>query len=284
MSITLSIASASAPAPAPTLQRLTRSIGAVIRGVDLGEPLTSDVAQFVADAVTEHQVVFVRDQDLTAAQLHDLASTFGALTVHPVDQVAGTPKGVTTISDTASRPPAEFDWHTDLSWTAEPPSWGFLHAVEIPATGGDTMWASGFAMYERLGERLRHFCERRHAIHRPSCELIGSVRRHRGDEVAIEVLRRFPPVAHPLVRHHPVSGRPALWLSPLYMTQIEAMSSADSAALLDVLHRGIEDPDVQVRWRWRDGDVAIWDERSTVHRALGDHFPQTRVMRRCTID
>jgi taurine dioxygenase len=110
------------------------------------------------------------------------------------------------------------------------------------------------------------------------------VRRHRGDEIAIELLRRFPPVAHPLVRRHPVNGRPALWLSPLYMTQIEATSSADSAALLDVLHRGIEDSEVQVRWKWREGDVAIWDEQSTVHRALGDHFPQTRVMRRCTVD
>ena len=271
-------------AAAPTLQVITPSIGAVIRGIDLGDHLTFDDAQLIADAVTEHQVVFVRDQHLSADRLHNLAAQFGELTVHPVDQVAQTPKGVTTISDTATRPPAEFDWHTDLSWTSAPPRWGFLHAVEIPATGGDTLWASGFAMYERLGDRVRRFCEQRHAIHRPSQQLISSVRRHRGDEIAIELLRRYPPVAHPLVRRHPVNGRPVLWLSPLYMTQIEAMSSADSAALLDVMHRGIEDPDVQVRWRWREGDVAIWDERSTVHRALGDHFPQTRVMRRCTVD
>ena len=271
-------------APAPIVHRLTRSIGAVLGGIDLGEPLNTDAAQILADAVTEHQVVFVRDQHLTAEQLHVLASQFGELTVHPVDRVAGTPKGVTTISDTATRPPAEFDWHTDLSWTATPPRWGFLQAVEIPSRGGDTLWASGFAMYDRLGDRLRRFCEQRYAIHRPSPELISSVRRHRGDEIAIALLRRYAPVAHPLVRRHPVSGRPALWLSPLYMTQIEATSRADNAAVLDVLHRGIEDPDVQVRWKWREGDIAIWDEQSTVHRALGDHFPQTRVMRRCTID
>lgn len=271
-------------APRPTVHRLTRSIGAVIRDLDLGETLTPDATGLISEAVTEHQVVFVRDQHLSAAALHDLAAQFGTLTVHPVDRVAQTPKGVSTISDTATRPPAEFDWHTDLSWTAEPPRWGFLHAVEVPATGGDTLWASGFAMYERLGERLRRFCEQRHAIHRPSQHLISSVRRHRGDEIAIELLRRYPPVAHPLVRRHPVSGRPTLSLSPLYMTQVEAMSAADSAALVDLLNRGIEDPDVQVRWQWREGDVAIWDERSTVHRALGDHFPQTRVMRRCTVD
>lgn len=271
-------------ASGPTLLPLGRSIGAVIGGVDLGRPLTREIVRFVGDVVTEHQVVFIRGQRITATQLHELASRFGALTVHPVDRVAGTPKGVTTISDTATRPPAEFDWHTDLSWTAEPPRWGFLHAVEIPATGGDTLWASGFAMYERLGGRLRSLCERRHAIHRPSHDLIDSVRRHRGDDIAIELLRRYPPAAHPLVRSHPVSGRPALWLSPLYTTQIEAMSRADSATVLDVLHRGIEDPEVQVRWCWREGDIAIWDEQSTVHRALGDHFPQTRIVRRCTID
>jgi taurine dioxygenase len=270
--------------PAAGIRPMTGTIGAVVDGIDLSRPLGPIERELIDRAVTEHQVVFFRDQCLSAAEQHDLAAHFGELTVHPVDRVAGTPKGVTTITDDITHPPAEFDWHTDLSWTPKPPRWGFLHAVEVPATGGDTLWASGFAMYDRLDRRTQAWCDELTAIHRPGRDLVATVRRHRGDAVAAELLRRYPPVGHPLVRRHPVSGRPALFLSPLYTCHIDGLVSYDSSALFDELHRMIDDPAVQVRWQWRQGDVAIWDERSTCHRALGDHYPQTRIMRRCTID
>ena len=263
---------------------LTPTIGAVIEGLDLSVPCSLSEQELIASAVTEHQVVFVRGQRLTASEQHILAAQFGEVTVHPVDRIAGTPKGVTTISDTVARPPAEFDWHTDLSWTARPPRWGFLHAVEIPARGGDTLWASGFGMYERIGRRLQDLCEDLEAVHTPSADLVRSVRRNRGHEIAAELLRRHPPVRHRLVRRHAVSGRDVLWLSPLYTSHIDGLNRHESAELLSVLHRGIENPEVQIRWRWQEGDVAIWDEQSTCHRALGDHYPETRTMRRCTID
>jgi taurine dioxygenase len=83
------------------------------------------------------------------------------------------------------------------------------------------------------------------------------------------------------VRLHALTGRLALWLSPLYTTKVVGLDDTDSRRLLDVLHRQIDDPEVQARWRWAAGDVAIWDETSTSHRALTDHAPQRRTMRRC---
>ncbi|MGH9136425.1 MAG: TauD/TfdA dioxygenase family protein [Acidimicrobiales bacterium] len=270
--------------PRSTLRLLTGAIGAVIDGVDLSLPLSDGDIDMIRTAVTDHQVVFLRDQHLDAEQLGALAGRFGALTTHPVDRIVGSARTVATITDTADRPPAAFDWHTDLSWTARPPSWGFLHAVDVPDVGGDTLWASSFAMYDLLHPQLQQLCEGLAAIHRPSPALVNSVRRRRGDDVALRLLDEYPGAVHPLIRRHPVSGRPALYLSKLYTDRLVGDTGIDADLLLDRLNRGLDDPHVQVRWRWRRGDVAIWDEASTCHRALGDHFPRNRTMQRCTIE
>lgn len=258
---------------------MTRAIGALVSGVDVARPLDAAARRQLTRAVAEHQVVFMRRQFLTAETLHAFAAQFGELTVHPVDRVAGTAKPVTTITDSAEHPPAEFDWHTDLSWVAEPPTWGLLNAVEIPATGGDTLWASGAELYRRLDPELRRRLDGASVVHRPTVELVETVRRHRGDEVAARLIAAHPPVAKPLVRRHAVTGQPLLWLSPLYTDGFDTTGTIDVAALA----ADLDDPATHVRWQWQPGDLAIWDETATVHKALGDHYPQRREMRRCTL-
>lgn len=99
-----------------------------------------------------------------------------------------------------------------------------------------------------------------------------------------ELREAFPGAVHPLVREHPVTGRTMLNVSGYWMESIVGMEPTESDWLLSWLKGRVEDPNLQVRWRWREGDVAIWDERSTNHRALSDHYPQHRKMRRCTVD
>ena len=105
-----------------------------------------------------------------------------------------------------------------------------------------------------------------------------------GEEVAERIMAAFPPVEHPLVRSHPVTGRRALFVSGRFMDKIVGMRRDESDALLGFLNHHVEDPNFSVRWHWTEGDVAVWDEASTNHRALSDHFPAHRVMRRCTVD
>lgn len=261
------------------VEPLTPSIGAVVSGVELSVPLDVDTRRRLALAVAEHHVVFLRRQFLTPELFHAFAAQFGELTVHPVDRAAGTPKQVTTITDSAEHPPAGFAWHTDLSWVAEPPTWGLLNAVEIPATGGDTMWASATELYRRLDPQLRRRLEGACVVHRPTAELLATVRRHRGDAVAEQLAAAHPPTAKPLVRRHAVTGQPLLCLSPLYTDRLDTTGTIDVAALA----AGLDDPAVHVRWRWQPGDLAIWDETATAHKALADHYPQRRQMRRCTL-
>jgi taurine dioxygenase len=187
------------------------------------------------------------------------------------------------IVDDADRPPAGFDWHTDLSWTEAPPSLGILHALESPAFGGDTIWASLADAFTSLPASVQDHCRQLRAAHAPDRTLLESVERHHGPEVAIALRRAHPAVAHPLVRTHPITEEPLLYLSPLYLTHLVGLDRRRGDRLLRELDRTLDDPHLQARWSWRAGDVAIWDEASTCHRALMDHFPQRRVMRRCVV-
>jgi taurine dioxygenase len=264
------------------VQRLTGAIGAVVEGVDLAAPLAArDVAR-LRRLIAQHQVVFFRNQQIDHDQHHALAAQFGELAIHPVSRLTGSGRRVSVIDDTPERPPAGFDWHSDLSWTGEPPDLGLLAAITIPPFGGDTLWASGSAIYARLDPTQQRLCRSLRVVHQPDSTLLDSVRRHHGDEVVDQLLAEHPPIEQPLVRLHAETGRPALWLSPLYVTRVVGLDDADSRRVLRGLHRQITDPEVQVRWRWAPGDVAIWDETSTCHMALTDHAPQRRTMRRCT--
>lgn len=264
------------------VERLTGSIGAVVHGLDLSVPLASRDVEHLRQLVAEHQVLFARRQHLDQEQHLALADQFGAPSIHPVGQLTGCGRAISVIDDTADQPPAGFDWHTDLSWTLEPPDLGFLAALVIPPCGGDTLWASGRAIYDRLDPAHQRLCRSLRVVHAPDDALLDTVRRHHGDGIVRRLIAEHPPIEQPLVRLHARTGRPALWLSPLYAARVVGLNDADGQRVLHALHHRIDDPEVQVRWRWAAGDVAIWDETSTCHRALTDHAPQRRTMRRCT--
>ena len=264
------------------VDRLTAAIGAIVEGVDASAPPDPAQVAELQDLVAAHQVVFLRSQDLDRDGFERFAAAFGPLAIPPGARALGRTPTSSVIADSADRPPAGFDWHTDLSWTERPPALGFLSALDIPAVGGDTLWASGFALHDRLDPAMRQLCRSLSLVHRPDEALLATVRSHHGPELADRIAADHPPVAHPLVRRHPRTGRPALWLSPLYADHLSGVGADDGRRLLELLDAKLDDPTVQVRWRWAPGDLAIWDEASTTHRALTDHFPAHRRMRRTT--
>lgn len=265
------------------IDRLSAALGAVVRGVDLRESLSDAAFARIEAALVEHQVLFFRDQDLDDAQHRAFASRFGKLGVFPIAQMLGATNDMSYIEDTAQRAPEADHWHTDISWVAEPPKIAILNARIIPPYGGDTMWASLFAAYDALSPTMQAICEGLSVLHHTTEDFRAAIGRAFGPEVAERMVQEFPPAEHPLVRTHPVSGRPALFVSG-FMDRVVGMNRAESDVLLGYLNGLIDNPNLQVRWNWRPYDLAVWDEASTNHRALSDHYPQHRKMRRCTID
>jgi taurine dioxygenase len=264
----------------PALTRITANIGAQIDGLDLARRIRDTEVELLRSAIAEHLVVVVRAQFLSASQLADVAESFAPILHSPLQAITGDHRSVSTIEDTATRPPAGFPWHSDLSWMHDGPVLGFLNAVSVPDVGGDTLWASTVAVYDGLAVDERIRCESLTAVHAPDDRLLASIANHHGRSAADRLLASHPPIERPLVRVHPVTGRRNVFLSPMYMQGIVGPAGADGA-LLDRLNRRLDDPHVQMRWRWQAGDLVIWDETSTCHRALTDHFPVRRVMRRC---
>jgi taurine dioxygenase len=269
---------------APTVAPVTGAIGAVIDGVDLTAPLDDATVAVIRDALHEHSVVFFHDQDLDEEQQLAFASKLGTVGRYPLNKLFGGTALTSTIEDNADSPPDADGWHTDITWVAEPPAYAVLNAKVIPERGGDTMWTSLFAAYDALSPVMQDLCCRLTVRHHSGDDFRERVARNAGAEMADQIATAFPPVEHPLVRTHPVTGRRALFVSGRFMDQIVGMHRDESDALLGYLNHHIENPNFCVRWRWHEHDLAMWDEASTNHRALSDHFPRHRVMRRCTID
>jgi taurine dioxygenase len=266
------------------VEPVTAAIGAVISGVDLRRPLADATFDRIRAALAAHQVLFFHDQDLDEEQHRAFARRFGPLGKDALAQLIHDPRDLMYIEDTPDKPPGGADkWHTDLGWLAEPPSLGMLNARIIPPHGGDTLWASLFACYDQLSPAMQAFCSGLKVVNRAQGGFLQSAIRTVGPEGVAKVHEAFPPVEHPLVRTHPVSGRPALFLTAT-MEQIVGLTRAESDALIAYFRTLLEDPNIQVRWRWTQYDFAIWDQASTNHRALRDHYPQHRKMRRCTIE
>lgn len=255
--------------------KLTRHIGALIEDVDLKRPLSATTAADIRTALYENSVIFFRDQDLSEERQIEFTKELG-----PIIQTFH--RWVNDIENTADRPPEVDEWHTDVSNTPVPPAMAILQARVIPEFGGDTMWASLPAIWNRLSPAMQEFARGLKVRHGLKPHVLPAFKRTLSTMTEEEILRENQAV-HPLVRTHPVTGKELLFLSERFVLGIEGLHPAESRLLLDYFEGMMDDPNVQVRWRWRPYDIAIWDEPSTNHRALSDHFPQHRLMRRTTV-
>lgn len=267
------------------ITRVSGALGAVIDGVDLRDPDLDFEA--IYEALLEHEVIFFREVHLDEAEQLALGRRFGTPSIFPVARILGaTEPTMTVLTDGPDSPNAADMWHTDVTWTATPPKVALLHMEHPCDVGGDTLWASATKAYETLSPAMQSFCCELTAIHANTgfakrvSEKAGAAR----DEILEALARDYPPVSHPLVRTHPETGRRALMFARQFMSHIEQLTAAESRALIHLLDEHVKESSLHCRWQWSKGDLAIWDERSTLHRSAADHWPQVRVIRRLEID
>lgn len=273
-----------------TVEPLTPCIGAELHGLDLSAPLSdADIAD-IHGALMDHLVVFFRDQQLTPVAQRALAARFGRLRVaqraaFEVNQEAAE---VAVLINDRERPPNVNHYHSDGIFRKLPEFAAILYGETVPASGGDTLFVNMQAAYDALSPELKHYVDQRSAVH-DFMKLHGSPAKARsweGDNAArMDAMRRQnPPVEHPMVREHPVTGRRSLLISPSFTTHIVGVSSGESQGVLETLYQHCALPEFQCRFKWRAGSLAFWDNRATMHYAVADYWPERRVMHRITIE
>ena len=262
------------------IRPLSPIIGAEIGGIDLSRPLGGRVVAEVRDALNTHHVIFFRDQNLTPAQQADFARQFGTVTEgHPV--IPAIEKNPEVLAIDGSEDRASW-WHTDVTFLDTPAFGSILYMVDAPEVGGDTTWASLQDAYDRLAEPVRAMCDTLIAIHFDPW-FAADVDARGGYEWHGEFREKLLPALHPVVRTHPENGRNGLFVNPQFTQTILGLSKNESNAILEMLYRHCQQPELTCRFRWRPGSVAFWDNRATLHYALDDYGTQTRIAHRVTL-
>ncbi|MEM7140088.1 MAG: TauD/TfdA family dioxygenase [Actinomycetota bacterium] len=260
-------------------------IGAEVRGVDL-RTFAAATIEPIESALHEHGVLFFPDQHLTDPEQIELARAFGEPSIYPISKIHGATEPVcSVIEDGPDSPPSTDGWHTDVTWIETPPKIAILCGLEVPRYGGDTAWASAVDVYDSLSPAVRGILDGLDAEHTCWPGFCVTAEEKSGIEgLGRRIADAYPPVMHPLVRTHPVTGRRAIYDGSSTMRGVDGLTDSEWEPLRDLLRSMFDEPKRQVRWRWTEGDVAIWDERLVVHRGISDHFPQRRVVRRITVD
>ena len=258
-----------------TQRKLSDVLGSAIEGIDLSRGLADAEFSEVARALWEGGVLAIKGQRLAPGQFLAFARRFGRPEPHVIDQFHypgypdililsnrrkqnGEPMG---LADAGSY------FHTDYSYLQVPARLTMLYSIEVPSRGGNTLFASMYAAYDGLPQRLKERLEGR----------IGAFTyggRRKATALLNEEDRNWTPVFHPIVRTHPETGRKALYFDPGKILRIEGLEPAESDALIDELTERMIQPDGEYHHQWRKGDIVIWDNRCSYHKAAGDYPPE----------
>ena len=264
------------------VQPVTATIGANVDGIDLREPISEIDRKAILEALFEHHVLFFRNQDITPEQQVAFAKQFGPISFPPFAPKYGDNPEYIVLDQTNPRGEGADQWHSDNTFMAEPPMGSILHAVKIPEVGGDTCFASAVAAYEALSAPIRRLVDGLTAIHDITKPLVKGIEAGHADVDLAEIQAQWPPVEHPVVRTHPVTGKKALFVNRNSTTRIVGLSESENDALLPMLMDHIRSPEFQCRFTWDTHSVAFWDNRTTQHFAVPDYRTR-RIMNRVTI-
>jgi taurine dioxygenase len=263
---------------------LSGAIGAEMPGVDLARLDEGGLAA-TREAFLAHQVLVFRDQELDPAGFLALARRFGEPIPYPFAKgVDGFEEITAIIKEPHQTSNFGGMWHSDTTYRADPPKATMLYCIETPAAGGDTLFACQYRAYETLSEPLRRFLAGLKGVS-SSAKNASSLRTTHLATGAMKGTARDDTMtaAHPAVRVHPETGRPALYINRSHTVAFEGMTEAESLAVLEYLFQHQIQPEFTARVRWAPGTLVIWDNRSSQHCAINDYDGHRREMWRITL-
>jgi taurine dioxygenase len=263
------------------VSRFAPAMGAEVRGITLADGVDEETYAEIHRAFLDHQVLFFKDQREIPPDVHvGIGKLFGELHFHPAaPQMEGHAEIFEIHVHRESKIANGEFWHSDVSCDEIPPLGTILQLHILPDIGGDTLFANMYAAYDALSAPIKNLLAGLTATH-------ASEHVYRGrysDRGVDDSGKVYPQAIHPVVRTHPETGRPALYVNRTFTTRINELTDSESTALLGFLFDHSEQIDFQIRFRWELNDVAFWDNRCAMHHAVWDYWPQERKGRRVTI-
>ena len=261
---------------------LMPGFAARIEGVDLARPLLPETKTELRHALLEYEVLVLPPQELAPEQHIDLASAFGTVSAGAFfARKDGYPE-IEIIAFDEEHPPELNVWHSDVTWKTVPPTGTVIQMIDLPATGGNTVWSSGSKAFAALSEGYKQYLSGLTATHSWQASLVQDALEAKGEDAVVDAIRRFKSVTHPVVRQHVESGRDVLFVNEAFTRKIDGVSFRESRAVLEFLREWMIQPEFVYSHQWERFGIAIWDNRSTQHYAVADYWPQRRLIQRVT--
>ena len=264
------------------------ALGATVSGIDLTKVVANEQLDGVREALAQHLVVFLPDQDIDLDDLERVTDLLGGRDTTPfVTPLEDRPYVIRVIKEPGDQLNFANAWHSDLSYLPEPPSYTLLHAAEVPDFGGDTIWSNQYLAYDSLSRGLKETLVELRAVHSAGMAYgTGGFLDQVKDLTSMAIApspEAYEEHSHPVVIEHPVTHRTALYVNPVYTTRFKGWSPAESQVLLDYLYRHATNENLTCRFHWNEHTLAIWDNRCTMHNALNDYSGVRREMFRTSV-
>ncbi len=263
---------------------LSPSIGSTIQGLDLSQPLSVEMVAELRANWLDRQVIIIRGQSLSAAQYLTFAQQFGITDIYPFLKGLDEFPQITPVLKRENET-VNFGgiWHSDTTYQPSPPMATILHALELPPVGGDTLFANQYLAYETLSDGLKGTLKNLKVVCRADKAAVSKTRVDRIAESGRNINENELMAIHPVVRTHPETGKKALFVNPAHACHFDNWTEAESEGLLSYLFTHQVKPEFLCRHVWKLGDIAIWDNRCTLHYPVNDYDGHRRLLHRSTL-
>ena len=265
---------------------LSGNVGAEIDGVNL-KKITKEQFKEIKIVFGKYGVIFFRNQNLSPEEEIIFAELWGEININRFfTNLEGYPKIALVSKEPDQKKNIGGAWHTDHTYDLEPAMGSILFAHQVPKKGGDTLFSSMYAAYETLSDGLKDTLKNMYGRH-SSRHVFGTSRAERNDDTVGRIInsdKAKQDAIHPVVITHPQTGKKALFVNPTFTLGFDGWSDEESKPLLSYLYSHATKPEFTCRFKWEEGSIAFWDNRSTWHLAVNDYHGQRRLMHRITIN
>lgn len=261
------------------------NLGAEVRGIDLNDPVSTADRAALRKALDDHGVLFFDQPALTPQRYADFVRIFGDIVrLNPLIPIDEANAGATVIGGVPAQDRAAGLWHIDNAYTDTPPRYTSLYGIDVPEWGGDTLWANAVLAYQQLDPLFAAYVESLTGIFGVQAGYRQVVKdAAASSQISLREDKLFPSVEAPLVKFYPDLGKKALYANEALTVRIKDVNRTTSNAILSILFDIIKNPELQIRFRWKKGSLAIWDNRQTHHRGTADVGSQPRRLLRFTV-